>query len=602
LLVSEEKIDRVLELVSDAERIDWDSSFREADSADEARRLRNLHVISEVGRLARLENPPVQTESQRGLRDQGVAALGLPPAWPPGQPVLNAPAARAQDPAMDLPLQTWGKLKLLERIGRGGFGEVYRAWDPDLHREVALKLVRGVKAGPGWGDQVLREARFLARVEHPNVVRIYGVENHQGMPGFWMELVRGTDLETLLAEQGPFKPVEAAKIGAALGAALTAIHDAGIVHQDIKPRNVMQTPEGRILLMDFGVGRLRAPREGDAEGPTGTPRFMAPELFEGARPTPRTDIYSLGVLLYHLTSRAYPVEGSRVQEIVKGHREGLIRPLREAAPHLPPAFITVVERAIAPDTSQRFDSAVAMTAELVRAIESLKRPKSRTAILPAWKPRVYVAVAAAGALIVILAGVVLLGGRRTLAVEADFSAVRQGSSRSLKPGDDVSSGDLLELGVDLNRTAHLYVLNVDQSQAAVVLFPVPGANLENPVPAGRHVLPGLVRGERRGWALNDVPGKETFIVLACTERLPGFEKEILKFKAVTGEGGVAVRPVNAEALAVLTRGVTSMARISEQPTGDPAALLFELTESLLSQSSGDDKVWMRTYEFRNSDR
>ena len=150
---------------------------------------------------------------------------------------------------------TWGHLSLMERLGRGTFGEVFRAWDRLLEHEIALKLMR-----PGRGledpetSRIAREGRHLARVRHENVITVHGVAVHNGRVGLWMELIRGATLSQLLATRGPFGAREAALIGIDLCRALAAIHAAGLVHRDVKAQNVMREEGGRIVLIDLGVG------------------------------------------------------------------------------------------------------------------------------------------------------------------------------------------------------------------------------------------------------------------------------------------------------------------------------------------------------------
>src|SRR5262249_7479858 len=165
-------------------------------------------------------------------------------------------------------LGMWGPFTLLERVGEGAFGEVFRARDA-LQRDVALKLLRaGRRAGDRTGttisSRILHEGRIMARVRHTNVVSVYAAEEHQGRVGLSMEFVRGRTLEALLHTHGRFSAREAALTGRELCRALAATHAAGLIHRDVKARNVMREEGGRVVLMDFGAGQLCEPEQESA--------------------------------------------------------------------------------------------------------------------------------------------------------------------------------------------------------------------------------------------------------------------------------------------------------------------------------------------------
>jgi serine/threonine protein kinase len=152
--------------------------------------------------------------------------------------------------ASDAALGSWGPLRLLEKIGEGAYGDVFRAWDPRLDREVALKLLPLPHALAGRPTStIIHEGRLLARVRHPNVVTIYGAEQIDDRIGLWMELVRGRTLEQVVKARGPFSAAETARIGLELCRALSAVHGAGLLHRDIKAHNVMLADDGRVVLM-----------------------------------------------------------------------------------------------------------------------------------------------------------------------------------------------------------------------------------------------------------------------------------------------------------------------------------------------------------------
>jgi tetratricopeptide (TPR) repeat protein len=259
----------------------------------------------------------------------------------------------------------WGPFRLIEKVGQGGFGQVYRAWDSTLEREVALKLLlpRGLDADDD-AMAVLREARLMARVRHPNVVAVYGVDRHDGRVGFWSDFVRGKTLSAQLAAHGPFGYREAALIGIELGKALSAVHGAGLLHRDIKTANAMREEGGRILLMDFGLTH-----EHDATYRFGgTAGYLAPELLAAQPASVSSDIYALGVLLFHLVTAKYPVEGMSYRELKAAHESGSRRSLMDERPDLPEQFVHVVETAIDRDPKKRYATAGQMVAALSGAI------------------------------------------------------------------------------------------------------------------------------------------------------------------------------------------------------------------------------------------
>ena len=264
----------------------------------------------------------------------------------------------------------WGHLNLLQLVGRGAFGEVYRAHDTRLDRDVALKLLSST-AGETRTSAVIEEGRLLARIRHPNVVTIYGAERRGDHVGLWMEFVNGRTLEQLLRQGKDFTVAETVDIGNQLCHALTAVHDAGLLHRDIKSQNVMLADGGRVVLMDFGAGWdvNRSSRAALA----GTPLYLAPEVLAGGEPTIRSDIYALGVLLYHLLTGSYPVAARTIEDLRRAHARAERVDMRSVRPEVPRALARIIERAIDLRPERRHDSAADLAEELRAALTQVPR-------------------------------------------------------------------------------------------------------------------------------------------------------------------------------------------------------------------------------------
>ncbi len=259
----------------------------------------------------------------------------------------------------------WGPFQLIQKVGQGSFGEVYRAFDTTLQREVALKLLlpaaldRDLQA-----KALLREARAIARVRHPNVVSVYGVDTYDGRVGFWSDFVNGKTLSAIVHADGPFGAREAALIGIDLCKAVGAVHAAGLLHRDVKTANAMRESGGRILLLDFGLTH----EHGAAERLSGTAIYMAPELLFGGSASIATDIYALGILLFHLLTGKHPVDGASFREIRSAHESGARQSLLDVRPDLPEPLARVIETAANPDPVKRYKSTGQMIAALTEAV------------------------------------------------------------------------------------------------------------------------------------------------------------------------------------------------------------------------------------------
>jgi hypothetical protein len=236
---------------------------------------------------------------------------------------------------------------ILAQIGAGGMGEVYKARDLSLGREVALKFLSKKMVGDEMAMKFfLREARSSAALNHPVIVTVYDIGVLDGRPFICMEFVDGTDLGSRLERQGPIGLGHALNLTTQLALALDYAHERNVVHRDIKPPNVIQARGGVIKILDFGLAKaiLGGPRKSTVVA--GTPEYMSPEQLAGREVDGRTDIFSLGVLLYEVLTNSVPFEGAL--------RSSNFEPVTSRAPWLPGALDAVIARAIALDPADRF--------------------------------------------------------------------------------------------------------------------------------------------------------------------------------------------------------------------------------------------------------
>lgn len=252
-----------------------------------------------------------------------------------------------------------GRYQVLEVIGSGGMGTVFRGWDPRLRREVALKTV-GLGGGRQRGEQVaelLREAILVARFNHPNIVAIFDVADHGETAFLAMELVDGLGLDGVLARVDRLSVEHTACLGAAVASALAAAHERGIVHRDVKPANILLAWDGGIKVTDFGIAELVSGAQARVEEIYGTPGYLAPETLTGGRFEPRSDLFALGVVLYRCLSGREPFSARGVKGIVRRtlNESPEMEPLLEREP--PAGLVALLLRLLDRDLERRPQSA-----------------------------------------------------------------------------------------------------------------------------------------------------------------------------------------------------------------------------------------------------
>jgi serine/threonine protein kinase len=270
-----------------------------------------------------------------------------------------------------------GNFRLEQLLGRGRMGVVYLARDEALLRPTAVKILSWAspeRQGLDPEAWFLAEARNVARINHPHVVQIYGVAKHIPHCYIAMEYVGGTSAEAWVAEHGPFSPLRATEILLQTASALQAAHDAGVVHRDVKPGNVLLTAEGTAKLGDFGMAVSAQGNPSSTTLRAGTPHYTAPEIWRGQFASAATDIYALGATFFHLLTGRPPFECTTLEELMAAHLDTPVPDLRELIPDIPAACNQLIHHAMAKSPQDRYRSAQTLSWEvrgLVRELNSL---------------------------------------------------------------------------------------------------------------------------------------------------------------------------------------------------------------------------------------
>lgn len=277
------------------------------------------------------------------------------------------------------PGQKLGPYEIRSPLGKGGMGEVYKAYDPALDRFVAIKILPPALSL----DEALRsrfhsEALALAKVRHPNLVHIYTVGEERGINYFAMEYIQGRSLLSLLEAHGRLSVKKAFFVAGEVLSALSKVHEAGLVHRDIKPGNIMIERDGRVVLMDLGLAKTDDNTTATQDGTIlGTPQYVSPEQAQGEAVDHRSDLYSLGVVLYETVAGDPPFTGKSAFAVIRQHVDTLPPPIESRVPDIPPEARLAIHRALEKDRAKRFQDA----AEMAAAMCAVTRTKSLRALV-----------------------------------------------------------------------------------------------------------------------------------------------------------------------------------------------------------------------------
>lgn len=283
---------------------------------------------------------------------------------------MTAAAARTDDPGFVL-----GRYEVHGRLGDGGMGTVYRGHDPVLDRTVAIKTIQLAMPKedlPDYEARFYQEARAAGGLAHPNIVVIYDIGKTEKLAYMVMEYVHGRELRDMLARDAPLHPRDTVRICADVADALAYAHRCGVIHRDIKPTNIMVTDDGHVKSTDFGIARMRSSELKTMTGVVlGSPRYMSPEQVTGAALDSRTDVFSLGVVLYEMLTGRPPFQADSVQGIMFQALNSKPVPPSRVTAGLPRILDFVVAKAIAKDPDHRYPTADAFAADLRACLAEL---------------------------------------------------------------------------------------------------------------------------------------------------------------------------------------------------------------------------------------
>jgi serine/threonine protein kinase/tetratricopeptide (TPR) repeat protein len=284
-----------------------------------------------------------------------------------------------------------GRYEIVQTLGQGGMGAVYKAKDHAVDRFVALKVIRSEVANHPEILQRFKQELILARqITHKNVIRIFDIGEADGIKFISMDFVEGQDLKSLIREKGKFSPEEAKEIVVQVCRALNAAHSEGVIHRDLKPQNIMLDNQGRVIVMDFGIARsTESPGLTQTGSIIGTPEYMSPEQGNAQKLDVRTDLYSLGVVFYELLIGQTPHHADTALAIMLKRTREAPRPPRDIDPEIPDSINRVVMKCLEIDPANRYQSAL----EILGDLESRTRtriavdapPRGRTFLMPHFR-------------------------------------------------------------------------------------------------------------------------------------------------------------------------------------------------------------------------
>ncbi|MHB1426035.1 MAG: serine/threonine protein kinase [Gemmataceae bacterium] len=510
-----------------------------ADSPDYPPMLEELVKIELERRFKRGERPALAEYRQRfpacaeaAWLDEARAAAEKAAAPnketddPRISPTLDGPP---MPPSLGRSSRLVGEYELLERIPGGGMGEVYKARHRRLDKLVALKLLPADAQHPReMAARFQREMKAVGSLDHPNVVEAHDAGEQSGVVYLAMKLIDGVDLERLVKERGPLPIDEACELVRQSALGLHYLHQRGLVHRDVKPSNLMRTPDGTVKVLDLGLARWRLEAEA-GHGLTGmgrvmgTPDFLAPEQIENAADADaRADLYGLGgTLFYLLTGRAPFADHKSWFSKLDAHRMEPPPDVQKLRPDVPAELAALLQRLLAKKPEERFATADEVAAALA-PFASAPQPRSEPVKRPRAKRRTqFIALAGGMALLGILVLIVAIGWphpQQTIRLTVDVLH-RPAPDRFLRPGKlgeeafDTRFGDSVTVTARLSPPAYAFLIAFRPDGVVEVIFP----DKEDQGPQRKASM-------EADYELNDGAGLEAFATVVSSQPLPSFKE------------------------------------------------------------------------------
>jgi len=329
--------------------------------------------------------PKCQNENPSDTRFCGNCAAPLRPTSPPADTPF--PSETMQAPVRELATGTIfaGRYQVIEELGRGGMGRVYKVFDTEIQEKIALKLLKPELAvDKETGERFRNELRLTRKIRHKNICQMFDLGKEGGNAFITMEYVQGEDLKRLIRKMGQMSAGQAVALAKQVAEGLAEAHRQGIVHRDLKPQNIMVDEEGNARIMDFGIARSVKAKSLTGEGVMiGTPEYMSPEQVEGKEVDSRSDIYSLGIILYEMATGRVPFEGDTPFTIGIKHKSEIPRNPRQINAQIPEDLSQVILRCLEKDKQKRYPSSEALLDELKRIEKALPTTER---VIPKRKP------------------------------------------------------------------------------------------------------------------------------------------------------------------------------------------------------------------------